>query len=206
MAVRSLERKQLGGRVIGALLAERRVVGPAYGGGEPEPAGLVEHRVVVVDPRVPDGLRAPVGGRLHRGERRGVAWTEAQRHVGIPHRRPVGRRRILDRIQNRQRVRAVLGRPVERAVRIDRRVPSIARDQVVQVVLLVHPVAQRDDDIALDTLGPRRPGVRQLPLRNAIGPFAEVLERNTGELVRELAGHLLSGLTRLHAAPPRLFR
>ena len=55
-------------------------------------------------------------------------------------------------------------------------IAPIARDQVVQVLLLVHPVAQRDDDVALGALGAARAAVRQLALRDAIGPVAVVLE------------------------------
>ena len=80
---------------------------------------------------------------------------------------------------------------------------AVARDQIVQVLLLVHPVAQRDDDVALDALRPLRLRVRQLALGDAVGPVAEVLERRIAE-VGQLAEHLLAGLARLHAPLPRL--
>ena len=98
-------------------------------------------------------------------------------------------------------VGAVLGRAVQRAVRVDGRVAAVAGDQVVQVVLLVHPVAQRDDDVALDALRPLRLGERQFALGDAVGPVAVVGERRVaqgGQLVRSSAARL----PRLHAAHP----
>ena len=62
----------------------------------------------------------------------------------------------------------------------------------MQVVLLVHPVAQRDDDVALDALRPLRLGVRQLALGDAVGPVAEVLERRAAEIAGQLQLTIIS--------------
>jgi hypothetical protein len=78
---------------------------------------------------------------------------------------------------------------------------GIARDQIVEVLLLVHPVAQGDNDVALDTLRPWRLGKRELALRNSVDPVAVVGERHVAES-RELTEHLRAGLTRLHATTP----
>ena len=64
---------------------------------QPQPAVAAEHRVVVVGPRVPDALAAPVGRRLQRVERGGVPGPEAERHARIAHRRRERRRDVLHR-------------------------------------------------------------------------------------------------------------
>ena len=199
----AIHRERLRRRMVRARLAERRVLGAAHRGGQPQPAVAPEHRVVVVDARLPDALAAPVGRRLQRIERRRMAGPEVERHLRIAHRRLERRRGVLDRIEDRQHVGAVLRRSEERAVRVDGREAPIARDQIVQVLLLVHPVAQRDDDVALDALRARRLGERQLAFGDAIGPVAVVGERDVAE-AGQLAEHLLAGLARLHAPPPRV--
>ena len=60
-----------------------RVLASARRGRQPDASLAVDHRVVVVDARIPDRFVAPVRGRLHRGEGRGVSRPEAQRHVRI---------------------------------------------------------------------------------------------------------------------------
>ena len=132
-----------------------------------------------------------------------MAGAEAERHARIAHRRRERRRHVLDRIENRQHVGAVLRRSEQRSVGVDGREAAVAGDQIVQILLLVHPVAQRDDDVALDALRPRRLGERQLALGDAIRPVAVVGERHVAE-VRQLAEHLLPGLARLHAPAPCL--
>ncbi len=73
----------------------------------------------------------------------------------------------------------------------------------MQVLLLVHPVAQRDDDVAFDALRPRRLGKRQFTLRNPLGPVAVVRK---GHLAKpgQLRQHHRAGLARLHPAAPRV--
>ena len=72
--------------MVGALLAEVRVVRAAHGGREPDPPLLVEHAVVVVGLGVPDLLLAPVGRRRQRLVAGGVSGPERLRRVGITHR------------------------------------------------------------------------------------------------------------------------
>ena len=57
----AVHREGLRRRVIRAGLAERGVVGAAHRRREPQPAVAPEHRVVVVDARLPDALAGPVG-------------------------------------------------------------------------------------------------------------------------------------------------
>ena len=74
----------------------------------------------------------------------------------------------------------------------------------MEILLGVAPLPRRHDDVALDALRPRRLAMRQFPLGDAVGPVAEVLERNAAEHLRERVQHERRGLARLHAADPRL--
>ena len=112
---------------------------------------------------------------------------------------------VLHRIEDGQDVGAVLRRSVDLAVGVDRRVPLVGGDHVVQVVLLVSQRAEGDDDVAFDALRPRRLGMRQLALGDPIGPLAQVLV-SKGPECEQLAGHLFAGLAGHRAAHPRLGR
>ena len=154
-AVGAVERKLHGRGVARALLAERRVVRHVARRREPDAALPVEHRVVVVGPAVPDVLLAPIGRGPQDLDRAGVAGPERQRHVGRGRQHEV-RRDVLHRIEDRHVVAGVLALPVHRPIGVDGRIAPVAGDQVMQILLVVVPVAQRDDDVALDTLRPRR--------------------------------------------------
>src|SRR5947207_8857155 len=78
------------------------------------------------------------------------------------------------------------------------------RDQIVQVLLRLAPLPRRDHDVALDALRPRRLTVWQFALGDAIGPVAEILERDAAEHLRQRVQHEGRGLARLHATDPRL--
>ena len=130
-----------------------------------------------------------------------MAGAEVERHLRIAHRRPEDGGDVLHRVEDRDVVGAVLRRAVQRTVAIHRREAAIAGDEVVQVLLVVHPVAQRDDDVALHALRPLRLGERQLALGDAIGPVAVVGERHLAQSV-QLPEHHRAGLTRLHAPLP----
>src|SRR5258706_5165147 len=68
-------------------------------------------------------------------------------------------------------------------------------------MLLVAKPLQRDDHIALDALRTRRLAVRQLALRDAVGPVAEQLRAERAER-QQLLRHLLPGLAGADAAHP----
>jgi hypothetical protein len=63
LPVALFQRKELGRGMLGALLAEGRVVEPAHRGGQPHSALAVDHHVVIIDARVPDLPVAPIGRR-----------------------------------------------------------------------------------------------------------------------------------------------
>ena len=108
------------------------------------------------------------------------------------------------RVEDRHDVGRILGRAEQRAVGVDGRVAAVARDEVVQIVLLVEPVPGGDDDVALDALRPLRLRLRQLALGDAVRPLAVILERHAAELAGQEVDHLLAGLAGLHAPHPRL--
>ena len=188
--------------MLRALLAPGRIVHAAHGRGEPHPALVVEHGVVLVGLGVPQHLVAPVGRRLRRLDRAGVARSERHRHVGIGHRHLEVRHLVRLRIEDRHVVGRILGRAVERAVGIDRRLAPVRRDQVVQVLVGRRPFPRGDDDVALEPLRPRRLVLRQLALGDAVGPVAEILVRHAAELAGDPVGHHLAGLPGRDAADP----
>ena len=75
----------------------------------------------------------------------------------------------------------------------------------MQVLLLVVPVPQRDNDVPFDTLRPRRFGKWQFALGDPVNPIAVVFKRQVAE-PGQLAEHHLACLPRLHTAAPRLDR
>ena len=111
---------------------------------------------------------------------------------------------VLDRVQYGDEIRTVLWRPEERTISVDRGIALVAGNQVMQVVLLVHPVPQRHHDIALHALRPLRLGVRQFAFGDTVAPIRQVLDGKRTH-ARQLADHEFGGLARLHAAHPNLF-
>ena len=168
---------------------------------QPQAALTVEHRVVVVGLAVPDVFVAPIGRALQDVDRAGVAGAECQRHVGCRRQHKI-RRDVFHRVEDRHVVAGVLALTVERAVSVDRRITFVAGDQVMQILFRVVPVAQRDDDVALHTLRPRRRCPRQLALGDAFGPVGEIRERHAAQLARGEQDHVLAGLSGLDAADP----
>ena len=104
-------------------------------------------------------------------------------------------------IEHRQVVRAELQRPVDLAVRVERGIPAVGRDLIVQIRLWVRPVPLGDHDIALQALRPRRrrrDGARGDP----IGPVGEHRERALPAELTHDAEHLATRLSRLQAPLP----
>ena len=124
-AVSLLQREQLGGRMRRALLAEVRVLGAAHCRGHPHPPLLVDHGIVIVDLGVPDLLVAPVGRRAERLCHGRVARSQRFGRIRIAHRRVEDRHLVGLGIENRDHVRRVFGRTVDRAMRIHRWVASV---------------------------------------------------------------------------------
>src|SRR5215831_9952966 len=109
LAVRPLYREDLGRGMIGTLLAKGRVVGVAKPRSEPDSPLPVDHAVVVISLGIPDLLRAPIRRRLHELVARRMARPERFRRVCIAHRSHKVRGRMLDWIEDRDDVGAVLG-------------------------------------------------------------------------------------------------
>ena len=187
--------KRLRRRVVRPVQAHRRVVGAAHPRGEPDAAGLIEHRVVDVGLAVPDRLVPPVGrGRQRRARR--------DRRVGVAHRHRHLGGGVGHRIEHRHVVRARLERAVDRAVGVDRRVALVGGDLVVQVGLRIGPVPLRHDDAALHPLRPARRLRGQFAGQDAVGPVGEHLERAAAPHPVQPVRHRAAGLTRLDAPVP----
>jgi hypothetical protein len=192
--------------MVGALLAEGRIVDAAHRGREPDAALLVEHAVVVVGALAPDLLLAPVGrgrGRLGCGrgmegrpERFGCVWVR-DRHLEECH-------LVRLRIEDRHLVARVLGRAIERSVGVDGGIAPVRGDEIVDELLLGPPLPGRDDDVALDAGRPLRLAFGQLALGDAVGPITEILEGDAAELSSQPVHHELAGLAGGDAAHPRL--
>ena len=74
----------------------------------------------------------------------------------------------------------------------------------MQILFWVVPVAQRDDDVALDALWACRLVGRQFAFGDALGPVGEIFERHAAQLTGSDQHHVLAGLPRLDAADPRI--
>ncbi len=128
MARGLLDRRELRRGMVRALAAEVRIGELADARGEPDPAGLIHHRIVHAGLAVPDHLVAPIG--------RWAVWVVLRRwRLGIAHRHFYRSRGVGLRIEHGEEVRALLGRAVELAVGIDRRLALVGRNLVVQVGL-----------------------------------------------------------------------
>jgi len=159
LAVGALDGKDLCRRMIRALPAEGRVRLPSHARGEPDPAFLVEHRVVRARLAVPDRLRSPIRGGRHRVSLRRRCLRIAHRHSYFARRMPFG-------VQYRHEIRTLLGRSVNQSAGVDLGVALVARDLVVQIGDGARPIPQGDDDVALQALRPI--GLREGQLAAAI--------------------------------------
>ena len=178
-----------------SLFAEIRIRRRSHGGRDPHAPLFVEHRIVDIVLAGPDGLVAPVRRRRRHLRRRG-------RRARIAHGQLHLADRVADRIENGQVVGAELQRSVDEAVGVERGIPSVGRDLVVEIRLGVSPVPLRDDDVALESLRSRRRR-RQLAFGDAIGPVGEHRQCAIFTHRVQTTGHLRAGLSRLNAPLPR---
>ena len=178
--------KHLRGRMIGPRQAVRRVLRPAYAGGQPDAGILVKHRVVNVRPAVPDRLLAPVGRRRHRR-------TGRQRGVGVPHRHAQLPDAVAGRVEHWHVVGAGFEGPVDRPVRVDGRIALVGRHLIVKIGVLVGPIPLCDHDVALDALGPWRRR-RKLAGHDASGPVGVHLEGAPAAHSIQRPAHAAAGL------------
>ena len=137
-------------------------------------------------------------------DRTRIPRPKRQRHLGGDRQLEVGRH-ILHGIQNRHVIAGMFALPVKRTIGVHRWIAPVARDEIMQILLLIVPVAQGDDDVALGALGPRRLGVGQLPIGDALGPVAQIFQRHGVELARDQIDHALARLAGLDAPHPGVF-
>ena len=155
-----------------------RVVRRAHDGRVPDAALLIEHRIVRVRLAVPDRFVAPV-----RATAASAACCSSSACSDPATGAWMRRRGVRLRIEDRELVGRELGRAVELAVGVDRRIAAVGAAQVVHVGLVGRPIAHRRDDVALDAARPLRLRMRQLALRDALGPIGEILRRHAAELI-----------------------
>ncbi len=72
-------------------------------------------------------------------------------------------------------------------------------------MLIVEPIPGGDDDVALDTLRPRRLRMGQLTLGDAVRVVSEIRESCGTELFDSRREHGYAALSRLDAAKPSLY-
>ena len=185
--------KDLGRRVIGSGLAERRhVAGIPGAGGDPDPALAVHHGVMDRGGGVPDRFFTPIGRRRHRGCRLRVVIRVLRKYRYL-----VGS--VIDRVQYRQVVGTVFQGAVNFTVGVDRGVPTVRRNQVMQVGGGIGPVPLSDHHVTLQPLGPLR-SRGQLTGRDAIGPVGVHFQGPAVPHTSQDTGHEAAGLAR--ANPP----
>ena len=160
---------------------------------------LIEHRVVRAGLAVPDRLVAPIGRRRQR-------VVLGRLRLRIAHRHLDGGCLVIDRIEDRHEVGAVLGRAVDQAIGVERRLALVGRRDVVQIVLGIGEVPLRDDDVALAPLRPRRLRRRQFAGGDAVGPIRVELERARRVDAADRGRHVVHRLPGQDAPRPGVLR
>src|SRR6266571_5153052 len=148
----SFPREGLRRRVIRSLLAELRLFPLRPAGGGPPHSTFAVHRVGMgVDLRIPDDPVSPVmpWRRGNVDGRRSRSTFDLYRHLHLG-------RHVEYWIQNGDPVGTQLHRAIKRAPAVNRRLPFVGADQVVQIGRGTRPVPQRDHDIAFNALRPVR--------------------------------------------------
>ncbi len=149
---------------------------------------------------VPDRFVAPVRrrrcGRLVRRTRR----------VRIAHDQFDAAGGIRLRIDHRQIVATLFERAVDRTVGIDRRIPLVARDLVVQIRFGIRPVPHRDHHVSLASLRAIGCGRRQLAGGDPVGPVRVHPECALTADLREARAHTAARLAGLNPLIPRALR
>src|ERR1041385_190542 len=126
MPIRFVDRQHFGGGMIGPLLAEVRILARTDAGRKPDPPFFVHHRIVIESMAIPDGFGSPVSRRP-----KGVGLSRWRIRVtdGMEH--FTGGVRF--RIQDRYKVRTVLGRSVDLTVGVYRRIAAVCGDLVMKI-------------------------------------------------------------------------
>ena len=179
-------------------LAERGVLRRTNTRRDPDTTLSVEHRVVHVGLAVPDRLRPPIrrrDGHLLLRHWAGARVTECDWDTT---------RRMSLRIEHRHVVGACLEHGVERTIRIHSWIAAIGRDEIVQINFRICPVPHGDDDVALDSLRPRRSG-RNFTRLYPVSPVCEHLERGPDSHPMGHPDHPAPSLANRQPVLPRFF-
>src|SRR5688572_25133489 len=73
-------------------------------------------------------------------------------------------------------------------------------------MLVVEPIPRGDNNVALNSLGPRGLRMGQLALGDPVRPVAEITESRAAKFLDSDREHLFAGLPGLDAAKPRFLR
>ena len=157
-------------RVLGRGAEVRLLVAVSQTRRHPHPALAVDGRAAHVGPARPDALA--IVRRTGRGR------VEPLHHHRRHRRHLHDRRPVRHRVQDGQRV-GHLGHPVDRTVRVQRRIPDVAGRHIRARVDLRPPVPQRDDQIALDAGRPGRRRGRRLARGDTVAPVRQRLTHGT---------------------------
>ena len=99
----------------------------------------------------------------------------------------------------------MLALSIEQAIGVDRRIALVRRNEIVKIFLVIMPIAQSHDDIALDALRTRGLGMGQLAIGDPLGPVAQIFEGDRIQFTRHEIDHAFAGLTGLDSPHPGVF-
>ena len=145
------------------------------------------------------GSAPQIGRRRHR-------VGAVRRRVRVAHRVLHFGRDLLQRVEHRPEVGAVLRRAIKLAIRVDRRLAPVGRDQIVHVRRRAAPVPEREDEVALEALRPLRLRERKLARGDAVCPVRPQREPALRADARRGVDHLRHRLARGDAPRPRFAR
>src|ERR1700730_17762362 len=182
--------------MVRTLLAELRIGWWADPRCDPDPTLLIQHRVMRAGLAIPNRFVSPIWRRSHRSIFGG--WC-----IGIAYRVFHLACDIADRVEDRDEIRTLFRRPIERAIGIDSRVPPVSGNLVVQVSRGSAPVPHGEDDISFHVLWSGGFCDRELYGGDPVGPCAEQLERQPSIEPPDHVAHLGHGLSGLNAPFPR---
>ncbi len=180
--------------MVRALPAKVRVRGGAHGCRDPDPAFMIEHRVMHVGLAIPNRFIIPIGRwlRHRRVGRLRIGIANSQGYTGCL---------MLDRVEHGQVVGTGFKSPVNLTVGVDGRVPPVCRHQVVEISRFIGPVPLCDDDISLKSFRAGRLG-RNFTVDNTIRPACKHSQSLFLTNPVNTTNHTASCLTGLNPAFP----
>src|SRR5215475_9364960 len=141
VAASSFDRKEFRRWMVRAFFAEGRIIRRTNSGGNPDSALFVEHRVMNRGLTFPNAFRSPIRRRREHQRIRPCDGYSVRR-VRIAYWHSDLGRPMTNGIENRHKIRAVLGRTIDQAIGVDGWIALVAGDLVVQISFGCGPVPQ----------------------------------------------------------------